>query len=296
MSSITSKATIEHLRTIFAQHGLPETIVSDNGRSFVSEEFEDFLTAHGIVHILSSPYHPATNGLAEKAVQIFKNGLKKIKTGSLSDRLAKVLFNYRLTPHTTTGFSPAELLLGRKLRSRLDLLRPSLARKIRSKLVSQGRQHDTHSKYRSFQPGDLVYTKGFGRHDSWMPGIIVGQTGPVSYTVQLEGREMVWRRHVDHIMKRFRSGEMQSDSQIGSRNKETLIETPSSSGERETTRVTQQPARIVQSCINKEPERIEVGEETNPSPEYKESADNGSPVSEARYPSRVRRAPERLTY
>ena len=78
MSSITSKVTIEHLKMIFAQHGLPETIVSDNGSSFVSDEFETFLMSNGIAHVVSSPYHPATNGLAEKAVQIFKNGLKKL--------------------------------------------------------------------------------------------------------------------------------------------------------------------------------------------------------------------------
>ena len=114
MSSITSTVTIRHLRNIFAQHGLQETIVTDNGTSFVSEEFKQFLEENGISHIWSSPYHPATNGLAENAVQIFKQGLKKHHSGNLQDRISKFLFHYRLTPHSTTGLSPAELLCGRK--------------------------------------------------------------------------------------------------------------------------------------------------------------------------------------
>ena len=52
----TSLVVIEHLRTIFAQFGLPETIVSDNGSCFVSEEFSVFLLANGIKHITSAPY------------------------------------------------------------------------------------------------------------------------------------------------------------------------------------------------------------------------------------------------
>ena len=58
MSSITSTVTIRHLRDIFSQHGLPETIVTENGTSFVSEEFKQFLEENGISHIRSSPYHP----------------------------------------------------------------------------------------------------------------------------------------------------------------------------------------------------------------------------------------------
>ena len=63
--SATSSVVIEELRTLFAQFGIPETIVSDNGLCFVSAEFEAFLENNGIKHITSAPYHPASNGLAE---------------------------------------------------------------------------------------------------------------------------------------------------------------------------------------------------------------------------------------
>ena len=69
---------IVKLRMLFAQFGLPETIVSDNGSCFVSNEFESFLQSYGIKHITTAPYHPSSNGLAERAVQVLKIGLMQI--------------------------------------------------------------------------------------------------------------------------------------------------------------------------------------------------------------------------
>ncbi len=125
--SATSSAVIEELRPLFAQFGLPETIVTDNGTCFVSAEMENFLATNGIRHVTSAPYHPASNGLAERAVQIVKRGLKKTKEGRVKSRLAKFLYTYRLTPQTTTGIAPAKVLLGRRPRSKLDILRPLTA-------------------------------------------------------------------------------------------------------------------------------------------------------------------------
>ena len=75
--SATSSTTISALRTIFATFGLPEILISDNGIVFTSEEFRVFIKCNGIRHLTSAPYHPATNGLAERAVQNFKRALKK---------------------------------------------------------------------------------------------------------------------------------------------------------------------------------------------------------------------------
>ena len=70
VSSSTSTITIEKLRILFSQLGLPETICSDNAAYFVSNEFELFLKLNGIRHPTSSAYHPSSNGLAERAVQV----------------------------------------------------------------------------------------------------------------------------------------------------------------------------------------------------------------------------------
>ena len=87
----------------------------DNGPCFVSKEFETFLSKNCIKHVTSAPFHPATNGLAEHAVQIVKKGLKKEKGGTMASRIAKVLMAYRTTPQSTTGVSPSELLQGRRI-------------------------------------------------------------------------------------------------------------------------------------------------------------------------------------
>ena len=131
-SNAMSGVVIEELRMLFTQFSIPETIVTDNGTCFVSTEFKTFLASNGIKCITSASYHPSLNGLAKQAVQVVKRGLKKTTKGSLRSRLAKILFAYRLTPQTTTGIAPTELLLGRRPRSRLDLHKPLiLQRRLR---------------------------------------------------------------------------------------------------------------------------------------------------------------------
>ena len=90
---LDSMWTIEKLCQSFSNFGLPLMVVTDNGLSFVSEEFQTFLAANGIIiHRRSSPYHPATNGLAECAVQTFKHSMRKL-SGPLDSRLSQFLSN-----------------------------------------------------------------------------------------------------------------------------------------------------------------------------------------------------------
>ena len=83
MTSITSLVIISVLREIFACFGLPTSIVTDNGRNFVSSEFNDFLVHNGIKHWTSALYHPSSNGLAERAVQTFQTIISKLTSGSI---------------------------------------------------------------------------------------------------------------------------------------------------------------------------------------------------------------------
>ena len=200
--STNTQITIQKLRTIFAVHGLPETLVSDNASCFTSAEFKQFLDKNGIRHITSAPYHPATNGLAERAVQTFKDGMKKCSEGDIETKLARFLFHYRNTPHTTTGISPAKLLFNREPRSHLTILRPSLSSKIRHKQTQQKGSHDLGTKNRSFNIDDPVFVRNFASTGHrWLPGIIIEKKGPVTCHIALsDGR--VFRRHVDHIRKR----------------------------------------------------------------------------------------------
>ncbi|CAC5415741.1 Uncharacterized protein K02A2.6 [Mytilus coruscus] len=90
MKNITSESTINVLRTIFSRNGMPSRIVSDNGPQFTSQEFENFMQLNGIKHTRSAPYHPSTNGLAERFVQTFKQALKSSSndSGTVSKKLA----------------------------------------------------------------------------------------------------------------------------------------------------------------------------------------------------------------
>ncbi len=179
----------------------------------MSTEFEDFLATNGIRHVTSAPYHPATNGLAERAVQIVKRNLKKTTEGSIKSRLAKMLYAYRLTPQSTTGVSPAEMLLGRRPRSRLDVLRPLTAERVES-------------QQRLLQEGDPVLVRNYLQEEKWLPGTIEKKTGPVSCTVKLDdGRSR--RCHQDQVRKRFKEiapPEEEPDVDIPKQSPEVIVD------------------------------------------------------------------------
>ena len=128
----TAAKTIEFLRQLFSAYGLPQQLVTDNGPQFTSEEFAQFVKQNGIKHIRTSPYHPASNGAAERLVQTFKQAMKAAANNGLTlqHQLSRFLMSYRSTPHTTTGESPSKLFLGREIRTRLDLLRPDLETRV----------------------------------------------------------------------------------------------------------------------------------------------------------------------
>ena len=78
-SNTTALKTVEALRTVFSRNGVPEQLASDNGPQFTADEFQWFLKNNGVKHITSAPYHPATNGLAERFVQTFNQSLTSMK-------------------------------------------------------------------------------------------------------------------------------------------------------------------------------------------------------------------------
>ena len=155
METTTTAKTLNILRSVFARFGLPEQIVSDNGPQFLSSEFEQCMRQN---EIKTAPYHPALNGNAKRFVQTFKHSLKASKDdkGTLTTKLCRILLAYRNTPNSTTGVTPAELLMKRPLRTRLNLLRLSLRNRVMTKQDKQKAYHDAHSKFREFEIGQSV--------------------------------------------------------------------------------------------------------------------------------------------
>ncbi|XP_062621595.1 uncharacterized protein K02A2.6-like [Saccostrea cucullata] len=124
MKSVTSKAIIRRLVRIFATYGLPEEIVTDNGRQFISDEFENFLARNGIKYHRTLPYWPQANGEVERFNATLKKSaqIAKVERKDWRFEIYKFLLNYRNTPHSTTGESPAKLMFGRELRTRIPQL------------------------------------------------------------------------------------------------------------------------------------------------------------------------------
>ena len=188
--STSSFATITVLRSLFAHFGVPKSLVSDNGSGFISDEFDDFLAKNGISKVLTPPYHPNSNGLAERAVRTTKAALKKITNGSFEERLARFLFNYRNTPHASTGVSPAFSMFGRSLRTRLDLLKEPL----------QSEEVGEKSKLSKFNVGEAVWVQNFRRGPKWIPGKILASLGNIMFRIHTSLG--IWTRHADQMRKR----------------------------------------------------------------------------------------------
>ena len=161
MSQTTTANTIAVLRRLFASYGLPEQIVSDNGPQFTSAEFVAFTQANGVKHLRCSPYHPSSNGLAERFVRTFKQTMAAGKHDgqTLQHHLANFLLSYRTTPHATTAVAPCTLFLGRSICTRFDLLKPNLESSVAGKQAEQKSQHDKHACQRKFSIGEKVMVK-----------------------------------------------------------------------------------------------------------------------------------------
>jgi len=144
-SSTTASAIIQALRFLFATHGLPEEVVLDNDPNIVAQETNEFLKSNGIRNCLSSPYHSASDGEVEEAVRTFKESMKTMKDepGTQAEKLACFLLTYRSTPHMPTGCTPAELLMGQRICTGLDIVHPDLSAGMseKSKLADHTTAH-----------------------------------------------------------------------------------------------------------------------------------------------------------
>ncbi|CAH2063139.1 unnamed protein product, partial [Iphiclides podalirius] len=142
----------------------------------------------------------AGNGAAENAGKTIKKTIKRAlyEGEDINAALNKFLLKYRNCEHATTGVSPAVALQGRRLRSRLDALRPDVVAAVRSRQEKQVVR--TAGANREFRVGDAILARDYRTKGSeWAETIVVKKTGPVSYKVDL-GNGVEWRRHVDQLI------------------------------------------------------------------------------------------------
>ena len=201
MPTMSSAATIGKLRYLFSRHGIPQTLVSDNGTQYTSNEFTNFTKINGINHLFSAPYNPMSNGQAERFVDTFKRTFRKLKgEGAPSKEIIETLLvTYRTTPNDALekGKSPAEAFLGRKPRTTLDLLIPPQAQpQERDDEMERNFNKRFGTKMRTFSLGDKV----FARHrisQNWKAGTIRKCSGVIYDVGFLDGSSS--RFHTNQI-------------------------------------------------------------------------------------------------
>ena len=131
LKSMTAKHVASHFSQVFSEYGWPDTLLTDNGPCYASQEFKQLMLDMSVNHITSSPHYPQSNGLAEKYVQIVKNLF--IKAHEEGTDYHKALMIYRNTPLDDNLLSPMQLLQGRAARSDLPM---SYAAKVKYGIAS----------------------------------------------------------------------------------------------------------------------------------------------------------------
>lgn len=205
--STTANGLIDCLSELFSRWGIPRQIVSDNGPQFASKQFESYIKYNAIEHIFTAPYHPASNGLAENAVRTLKRVIKKAlqEKCNVDRALWSFLTYYRNVEHSTTGESPSMLMLGRRFRTRLDLIKPDREAQV---LRAQERQKNAAGGVdRTINEGEEVWYRLFLKGEKWAPGRVVECLGPNNAKVKTSCGETV-HRHVDQLRKRSNSSRL----------------------------------------------------------------------------------------
>ena len=188
------------LKSMFSRHGIPEKVRSDNGPPFDSAEYAKFANDWGFMISTSSPKFPKSNGEAERAVQTAKSILKK------GQDQAKALLAYRATP-LACGYSPAQLLMGRNIRSTVPTfpaqLKPQLPdlevlhkRENDSRLQQQANFNKRHraAPLSTLPPGTKVHITSYDQ-----PGTVVKKAdAPRSYIIETSKRDI--RRNREHLI------------------------------------------------------------------------------------------------
>lgn len=216
MKGTTARKTIEALEAIFLDHTYPETIRSDNGPPFSSEEFANYCSTKNIKLIRTIPYWPQMNGLVERTNQGILRALRIAKATNLDWRLAvkEHVYIYNTTPHSVTEKAPMELLTGRPVKDLLPSLRTDPAwtrdesvrdndamKKIQGKIYADQRRH---AKISEIKVGDTVMVKNFnnGKLEPTFrleKFVVIRKSGNDTVVESEDG--VTFRRSVTHLRK-----------------------------------------------------------------------------------------------
>lgn len=212
MQNTTACNVITELREIFSTFGTPIEIVSDNGPPFASREFVNFLKELNINILKSPPYHPQSNGLAERAVQTAKNALCKqtqmtgMSKCTIRKKISEFLFKYRNTPCTVTGLTPAEIMLKKIPRTRLSSLNPIPIeeRKMIHHHKPAKEENQKPPDRKQFIDGESIWIRA-RISDKWTPAVVCKRLFGINSRIYLvlNNKNEVKKVHIDQMRKRF---------------------------------------------------------------------------------------------
>ncbi|XP_028406774.1 uncharacterized protein K02A2.6-like [Dendronephthya gigantea] len=199
LTRTTADKVIVACKVQFARHGIPDTVITDNGPQFSAAEFSTFANDWQFKHVTSSPRYPQSNGRAENAVKTCKMLLTKAKAAGQDPLLA--ILDWRNTPTEGLGTSPAQRLMGRRTRTLLpthkNLLKQPISESTRDKLVARkSRQihhyNKTHQPLQPLKKGQAIRMK-LPNATKWTLRTCTRVLDNRSYEVDVSGR--MYRRN-----------------------------------------------------------------------------------------------------
>ena len=201
----TSGSIIKALKQHFARHGIPDTLITDNGPQFVSKKFRTFSKTWQFTHQTSSPNYPQSNGKAENTVRTVKRLFKKALKSGNDPMLA--LLDFRNTPSEMLNSSPAQRLFSRRTKGLIpitvELLQPELQHNVGDQLAAtKAKQAAAYNRNaRDLPPltkGSTVRMQPFKAHKDWGKATVTKVLPNRSYEVKTEtGGE--YRRNRRHL-------------------------------------------------------------------------------------------------
>uniref|UniRef100_A0A8C5C6I6 Gypsy retrotransposon integrase-like protein 1 n=1 Tax=Gadus morhua TaxID=8049 RepID=A0A8C5C6I6_GADMO len=243
LRAATAKAVARELMLLFSRVGIAKEVLTDQGSCFMSRVMKEVLSLLQVKQLRTSVYHPQTDGLVERFNKTLKQMLKKVMQAdgkNWDQLLPHVLFAVREVPQASTGFSPFELLYGRRPHGILDITKeawesqPSPHRttvdhveQVRDRMArvwpivrghlqqaqqAQARVYNRGAQPRTFQPGELVLvlvpTAECRFLAKWQgPYEVVERVGEVNYRVRQPGRRKPTQLYHINLLKQWRGGE-----------------------------------------------------------------------------------------